>query len=158
VVSYAAVLAGRGVMTVKHDGGLRTTYEPVVATAAVGRRVAAGDAIGVLVAGHPGCPRIACLHWGLLRGNVYLDPLSLLDAGPVRLLPLAGSGQAGEPRPGAAPVPAGRPTIGLSLTVATAAAAQASPPADWARLRQSGTASAVGLAIVSLAALLRRRP
>jgi len=30
----------------------------------------------------------ACLHWGLLQGDVYLDPLALLGLGRVRLLPL----------------------------------------------------------------------
>src|SRR5262249_33090837 len=153
VVSYAAVLAGRGVVTVKHNGGLRTTYEPVVVATAVGRQVAAGDVIGTLVAGHPGCPRIACLHWGLLRGKAYLDPLSLLDSGPIRLLPLAGSGPVGVTGPRTAPVPAGRPKVGPSVTGTTATGADASPAADWARVRQSSTAGAVGLTIVGVAAL-----
>ena len=30
----------------------------------------------------------ACLHWGWLEGETYLDPLRLVGAGPVRLLPL----------------------------------------------------------------------
>jgi murein DD-endopeptidase MepM/ murein hydrolase activator NlpD len=42
---------------------------------------------GRLVAGHPGCPAVACLHWGLRRGDAYLDPLTLLGLGRVRLLP-----------------------------------------------------------------------
>lgn len=88
VVSYAGVLAGRGVVVVRHGGGLRTTYEPVVATVAVGQPVRAGDALGGIVAGHRGCPAPACLHWGLVQGRHYLDPLSLLGAGQVRLLPL----------------------------------------------------------------------
>jgi murein DD-endopeptidase MepM/ murein hydrolase activator NlpD len=54
-----------------------------------GDKVAAGDAIGRLSSGHPGCPVSACLHWGLRRGDVYLDPLTLLGLGQVRLLPLA---------------------------------------------------------------------
>jgi hypothetical protein len=35
-----------------------------------------------------GCPVAACLHWGLRRGEVYLDPLSLLAPPEVRLLPM----------------------------------------------------------------------
>jgi murein DD-endopeptidase MepM/ murein hydrolase activator NlpD len=88
VVSFAGRIAGRGVVTVAHAGGLRTTYEPVDAPAAVGTSVAAGDRIGVLAAGHPGCPVAACLHWGLRHGERYLDPLSLLGLGRVRLLPV----------------------------------------------------------------------
>jgi murein DD-endopeptidase MepM/ murein hydrolase activator NlpD len=85
-VTWAGVLAGRGVVVVSH-GGLRTTYEPVLADVAKGRPIRAGDPLGALQKGHPGCPQTACLHWGLLRGTEYLDPLSLIRP-PVRLLPL----------------------------------------------------------------------
>jgi len=87
-VVYAGVLAGRGVVSVAHAGGLRTTYEPVTATVMVGDAVAAGDELGTLESGHAGCPQRACLHWGLRRGALYLDPLALLGLGRVRLLPL----------------------------------------------------------------------
>lgn len=86
-VAFAGRLAGRGVVVVEH-GDTRTTYEPVVATGAVGDRVDAGDVIGRLeIVGSHCFPR-SCLHWGWLRGEVYLDPLLLVGAGPVRLLPL----------------------------------------------------------------------
>jgi hypothetical protein len=87
VVSYAAVLAGRGVVTVQHTGGLRTTYLPVAATVKVGQPVRAGDALGALSPTPSECPPQPCLHWGLLRGETYLNPLLLLSAGPIRLLP-----------------------------------------------------------------------
>jgi murein DD-endopeptidase MepM/ murein hydrolase activator NlpD len=89
-VVYAGRLAGRGVVSVVHPGGLRTTYEPVTSALRVGDLVAAGQLIGTLEAGHPGCPAPACLHWGLRRGDGYLDPLALLGLGRVRLLPLTG--------------------------------------------------------------------
>lgn len=84
-VSYAGLLAGRGVVVVVH-GSLRTTYEPVEAVVRVGQQVVAGAVIGKLAAGHAGCSR--CLHWGLLRGDTYLDPVQLLRRGPSRLLPV----------------------------------------------------------------------
>ena len=87
-VAFAGSVAGRGVVSVVHPGGLRTTYEPVTATVHTGEAVTAGQAVGVLEAGHPGCPVAACLHWGLRRGEQYLDPLALLGLGRVRLLPL----------------------------------------------------------------------
>ena len=89
LVSYAGPLAGRGVVVVVH-GTLRTTYEPVQATVKRGARVTEGQQIGRLQPGHPGCPTVACLHWGLLRGETYLDPLSLLGQQRIRLLPPAG--------------------------------------------------------------------
>jgi murein DD-endopeptidase MepM/ murein hydrolase activator NlpD len=88
VVIYAGVLAGRPVVSVAHAGGLRTTYEPVRPLVAAGQRVAAGEVIGVLELGHPGCPAPACLHWGARLGETYVDPLSLLGIVQVRLKPL----------------------------------------------------------------------
>jgi murein DD-endopeptidase MepM/ murein hydrolase activator NlpD len=89
-VGYAGTIAGRGVVSITHPGGLRTTYEPVSAAVHQGDAVAAGEVIGLVAAGHPGCPAAACLHWGLRRGDTYLDPLALLGLGRVRLLPLDG--------------------------------------------------------------------
>ncbi len=86
-VSFAGVLAGRGVVVVDH-GGLRTTYEPVAATVVVGDAVPAGGVLGTLQTALSHCFPRTCLHWGLLRGEEYLDPLSLLGFAPIRLLPL----------------------------------------------------------------------
>jgi murein DD-endopeptidase MepM/ murein hydrolase activator NlpD len=86
-VSFAGLLAGRGVVVVDH-GETRTTYEPVTAGVAVGDVVPIGAVIGELQPGGSHCPPQACLHWGWLRGEVYLDPLGLVGGGPVRLLPL----------------------------------------------------------------------
>ena len=87
VVGFAGSIGGKPVVTVVH-GARRTTYEPVVATVERGERVAAGDALGRLVVADSHCFPAACLHWGLIRGEDYLDPLSLVGSGPVRLLPL----------------------------------------------------------------------
>jgi murein DD-endopeptidase MepM/ murein hydrolase activator NlpD len=87
-VTFAAVLAGRGVVVVSH-GSLRTTYEPVDAAVAVGAVVVAGQPVGRLEAVGSHCRPASCLHWGLLRGSDYLDPLLLLLRGEVRLLPLS---------------------------------------------------------------------
>ena len=91
VVVYAGALAGRGVVSVEHPGGLRTTYEPVTGSVTAGTRVSTGDQIGVLEAGHAGCAPASCLHWGArLPDQVYLDPMSLLAPWRVRLLPWEG--------------------------------------------------------------------
>lgn len=87
VVVYAAPLAGRGVVSVDHPDGLRTTYEPVRSSVRPGQVVARGQQLGELTAGHPGCPVPACLHWGLRRERTYLDPLVLVRPARVRLLP-----------------------------------------------------------------------
>lgn len=91
VVTYAGVLAGRSVLVVTHANGLRSTFEPVIADVAVGTRVAGGEPVGkvanlVLSAGSH-CAAWGCVHWGVLRGETYLDPLAMLR-GPAVLLPL----------------------------------------------------------------------
>jgi murein DD-endopeptidase MepM/ murein hydrolase activator NlpD len=86
-VVFAGMVAGRGVVSVEHPDGLRTTYEPVVATVVTGAAVDRGTHLGVLAPGHAGCAAAACLHWGLRRGDTYLDPLLLLGFARVRLLP-----------------------------------------------------------------------
>src|SRR4051794_28305744 len=95
-VSFAGVVAGRGVVSVAHTGGLRTTYEPVEPSVRAGDAVVSGRRIGTVSAGHPGCPALACLHWGLRRADQYLDPLALLGLGRVRLLPLERGQQGGQ--------------------------------------------------------------
>jgi len=101
-VSFAGVLAGRGVVVVDH-GATRTTYEPVAASVRVGASVAAGQRIGTLEVVQSHCFPQACLHWGWIDNATgdYLDPLRLVGGPqPVRLLPLWR----------AAPVITGRPT------------------------------------------------
>jgi murein DD-endopeptidase MepM/ murein hydrolase activator NlpD len=86
VVVFAGPVAGRGVVSVDHPNGLRTTYEPVAPAVRAGGRVEAGTVLGLLRPGHAECPA-ACLHWGVRRGAEYLDPLALVARGHVRLLP-----------------------------------------------------------------------
>jgi murein DD-endopeptidase MepM/ murein hydrolase activator NlpD len=86
-VTFAGMIAGRGVVVVDH-GDTRTTYEPVASSVDVGAQVAQGAVIGTLASAFSHCPPLVCLHWGWLRGETYLDPLGLVGAGPVRLLPL----------------------------------------------------------------------
>jgi murein DD-endopeptidase MepM/ murein hydrolase activator NlpD len=95
IVVFAGMVAGRPVVSIDHREGLRTTYEPVDPSVAAGQQVARDSPIGTLVAGHAECPRDACLHWGLRRGETYLDPMLLLHPVPVRLLPLGGGSPAG---------------------------------------------------------------
>jgi murein DD-endopeptidase MepM/ murein hydrolase activator NlpD len=94
-VTFAGMVAGRGVVVVGHPNGIRTTYEPVGAEVRAGEAVAAGAPLGALGTGDH-C-RASCLHWGALRGEVYLDPLTLLrPAAPPILLPLARAGSGPE--------------------------------------------------------------
>lgn len=87
-VTWAGPLAGRGVVVVSHPDGRRTTYEPVEADVLVGEQVDAGDLLGRLSTGAGHCGGVpSCLHWGLRRGEDYLDPMLLLRRGRPVLLP-----------------------------------------------------------------------
>ncbi|MEU8925113.1 M23 family metallopeptidase [Kitasatospora sp. NPDC048545] len=102
VIAFSGSVAGRPVVTVSHPGSgsppLRTTYLPVTGSLPVGTAVAAGQVIGRLAPEGRHCTAGDCLHWGLLRGRRYLDPLTLFGTGRARLLPL-GPGPANDGRP-----------------------------------------------------------
>ncbi len=100
-VAFAGTVAGKPVVSIDHPGGLRTTYEPVLADVHAGDPVTAGAPVGRVAATPGHCLPVTCLHWGLRAGpglDRYEDPLSLLGQRPVRLLPVWG----------AAPLAAGR--------------------------------------------------
>ncbi|WP_443052706.1 murein hydrolase activator EnvC family protein [Streptomyces sp. NBC_00299] len=97
-ISFAGRVAGKGVVSVELTGTgdppLRTTYEPVRAVLKKGAEVAAGEVVGTVEPTGSHCTG-TCVHWGLRRGDAYLDPLSLLPPGllrrgPSRLLPVLG--------------------------------------------------------------------
>jgi murein DD-endopeptidase MepM/ murein hydrolase activator NlpD len=88
VVTFAGAVAERGVVVIAHADGISTEYEPVAPSVATGERISVGSVIGVVSGTHSGCAPGACLHWGARRGQLYLDPMSLLGGlGVVRLLP-----------------------------------------------------------------------
>lgn len=91
-VVFAGNVGGKPVVSIEHHNGLRTTYEPVTATVETGSLVARGQPVGLVVAGHPECAATACLHWGLRRGDDYLDPLQLVATRQIRLKPLYARG------------------------------------------------------------------
>lgn len=93
-VVYAGKLNDRNLVSIEHDDGLRTTYEPVSPAVSKGDVVMKGQVIGVLEAGHAsgsvsgaGAEESgAVLHWGAkYSGDRYIDPLSLLTLAPIRL-------------------------------------------------------------------------
>ncbi|GAB3888995.1 peptidoglycan DD-metalloendopeptidase family protein [Microbispora bryophytorum subsp. camponoti] len=97
VVGAAERVAGQGVVTISHSDGLRTTYLPVRALVRPGDVVAAGQVIGIVEEDAVAHCTTVCLHWGLLRGRLYLDPLLLFGRGQVRLLPRWRVGEAHRP-------------------------------------------------------------
>ncbi|MEP7764986.1 M23 family metallopeptidase [Sanguibacter sp. 25GB23B1] len=89
-VAFVGVVVDRPLVVISHADGLRSTLEPVASDLTTGTAVARGDVVGVLapgVATH--CAPATCLHWGVRRGEEYIDPLTLVvENEAVILLPL----------------------------------------------------------------------
>lgn len=145
VVVFAGRVAGRGVVSVQHPGGLRTTYEPVSALVTRGTRVVAGAPLGLLAAVGGHCAVGSCLHWGVRRGQAYLDPLALIRSPKVRLLPVWSPA-------GTAPVPTAGPA-GVAPSRRPALRPRAGPVAAG----QALAAAAAGAALLAGVGLLRLR-
>jgi len=63
----------------------------VSAVVHAGDTVQTGQVIGRILGTHDMCRPRSCLHWGARRGDLYIDPMRLLNPlGPVRLLPWTG--------------------------------------------------------------------
>jgi hypothetical protein len=60
----------------------------VSSTIATGTTVAQGDPVGAISAEPGHCSPGTCLHWGVLRGRTYLDPLAFVGRARIILLPL----------------------------------------------------------------------
>lgn len=76
-VSFAGPVAGRGVVTVEHPDGLRSSL--------TGLRSISVDAGATVVGGQVLGTTAAALHLGVRRGDEYLDPAQLFaSAGPPR--------------------------------------------------------------------------
>ena len=95
VVHFAGVVVDRPVLSIRHTGGLISSYEPVETTLLKGAAVARGDMIGTVLTdpaltdppltGH--CSR-ACLHMGVRQNGEYVSPLLYLGGlKPSVLLP-----------------------------------------------------------------------
>ncbi|MCJ7827374.1 MAG: M23 family metallopeptidase [Demequinaceae bacterium] len=93
VVAFAGPVVDRGVVSIRHPGGLVSSLEPIAAAVTVGESVSTGDPIGTVTDERGHCGTLVCLHWGVRRDGRYVNPLNVLAGyGPVRLLPLVGSG------------------------------------------------------------------
>ncbi|MBK9475557.1 MAG: M23 family metallopeptidase [Tetrasphaera sp.] len=90
IVTHSGVIAGRGTVTLEIGAGLRVTYEPVESRPARGEHLGAGERIGRLQPTGSHCGPTACLHLGVIRESVYLDPLMWFGEGRVVLLPVRG--------------------------------------------------------------------
>ena len=75
VVHFAGVVVDRPVISIRHAGGVISSFEPVEPLVSTGDRVRRGDVIGILLPGHCASP---CLHLGARVDGEYVNPLLFL--------------------------------------------------------------------------------
>lgn len=130
-VAFSGFVAGVPTVTVDH-GTISTTYQPVLPLVHAGEVVAAGAAIGTVATWPQLCAPRTCLRWGAYEDGStprrYLDPLTLLGSGPVRLLP-SSSGTLAAPPLHLPVTRVRRPSLGPSGAVPLRLAAAADTPA-----------------------------
>lgn len=86
VVSFAGTVAGKQVVSIRHDG-LTLTFEPAVTRLSVGTRTVRDELFGEVGARSDHCDG-TCLHWGVRRGGEYLDPETLVGLRRIALKPV----------------------------------------------------------------------
>ncbi len=82
-VHFAGMVVDRPVLSIRHSGGLISSFEPVTTELVADDVVRRGEVVGVLQAGH--CSR-PCLHFGVRRHGQYLSPLNFLGGIPHSVL------------------------------------------------------------------------
>ncbi len=112
-IRWVGVINSIPMMSMVHDDGIITTYQPVKALVSTGDRVERGQIIATLISGH--CDQGACLHFGVKENDRYIDPQMWLlskRAEKVRLLPASAKVRSFPPGNSAEISPDGLPVAG----------------------------------------------
>jgi murein DD-endopeptidase MepM/ murein hydrolase activator NlpD len=89
VVAFAGTVAGRGVLTIDHGGGLVTTLEPISSQLRPGDAVGRGQDVGDVAVGGHAAP--GTIHFGVRLNGIYINPMRLIGGVPrAVLLPCCG--------------------------------------------------------------------
>lgn len=93
-VSFSGVVVNRSVLSIRHENGFISAYEPVCGQVPLKTQVATGEAIGVVCGNahyQSHCGLNLCLHFSLRSPNGYLSPLVMIGGlSPSRLKPWDG--------------------------------------------------------------------
>ncbi|MFB9647269.1 M23 family metallopeptidase [Microbacterium terregens] len=84
VVAFSGSVAGRGILTIDHGGGLITTLEPVESALEPGTPVRRGEDVAALAVGGHALP--GTLHFGVRSDGAYVNPMLLLGGVPRAVL------------------------------------------------------------------------
>ncbi len=84
VVHFSGIVVDRPVLSIRHPGGLISSYEPVESALASGTAVRRGEVVGMVLAAH--CVPAACVHMGVRLDGEYVSPLLYLGDVPRSVL------------------------------------------------------------------------
>ncbi|MFG6445434.1 murein hydrolase activator EnvC family protein [Microbacterium sp. P06] len=84
IIAFAGPVAGRGVVTIDHGGGLVTTLEPVAPRVTAGAHVDRGQTVASVASGGHAPPGV--LHFGVRLEGEYINPMLLLGGVPRAVL------------------------------------------------------------------------
>lgn len=82
-VHFAGFVVDRPVLSIRHPGGVISSFEPVTTRLVIGDTVRASQKIGTLELGHCSTP---CLHLGVRIDGGYVSPLLFLGGVPRAVL------------------------------------------------------------------------
>lgn len=84
IVAFSGQVAGRGILTIDHGGGLVTTLEPIASELVAGTAVARAAPVGTVALGGHAAPGV--LHFGVRLEGEYINPMLLLGGVPRAVL------------------------------------------------------------------------
>lgn len=93
-ITFSGTVVDRQVITITHEDGRKSSFEPVISALPVGNRVIAGQRIAAVSSDIKHCTGGGyCLHWGVRestqKAEDYINPLLLLEQlEPSILLPI----------------------------------------------------------------------
>ncbi|MBW3089104.1 M23 family metallopeptidase [Bifidobacterium sp. 82T24] len=87
-IAFAGTVATKHVVTIEHDAGIITTYEPAVSDLPPGSAVVQGQRFATVRGGSDHCGE-SCVHWGMKTGRTtYMDPEHAVNPQRIVLKPL----------------------------------------------------------------------
>lgn len=84
LVAFRGTVVDRPLLTIEHDGGYLTTFEPLVSELSPGESVVAGQPLGLVSVGGHTAPGL--LHLGVRWNNAYINPMILFGEVPRAVL------------------------------------------------------------------------
>lgn len=83
VVYFVGVVVDRPVLSIRHSGGLVSSFEPVASSLVAGTAVRRGETVGTIAVGTtPGHCAGSCLHFAVRLFGEYVSPLNYLGGIP----------------------------------------------------------------------------